>query len=100
MTDEDPTLEARRLEHGRRVGVDPDRVVVVRLDPWLWAARRGLKPLPGREIPPEYRHLFENATAPSPAESPAPGPPDARGAQESLPEEGLEPSRPFGARGF
>ena len=55
----DPKLEAKRKEHAEANGLPLDRVKAFRLDPWAWAAARGLKPLPGREIPPEYRHLFE-----------------------------------------
>lgn len=76
----DPGAEAMRKAHAEKDGMAPDETsrpptlaptkrsgdgrpsgqpIRVPLSPWKWAAARGLKPLPGREIPPEYRHLFE-----------------------------------------
>lgn len=61
-----PTTPApTRTSAAERLGVSPEKVVRVSLNPWVWAAKRGLKPLPGREVPPEYRHLFEPQGQPS-----------------------------------
>lgn len=55
----DPRAEARRKAYAEKHGLPVERVLYFRLSPWAWAAANGLKPLPGREIPPEYRHLFK-----------------------------------------
>lgn len=71
----DPRAEARRKAHAQKYGIPIDRVIHHWLDPWAWAAARGLKPLPGREIPPEYRHLFEKAGGAGAEEPSAPSAP-------------------------
>lgn len=71
----DPRAEAKRKAHAEKYGIPLDRVTYIRFDPWAWAAARGLKPLPGREIPPEYRHLFENPGGAGAEETKGPAPP-------------------------
>lgn len=60
-TSRPPTPGRTKTSVAEKLGVPPERVRKYSLNPWEWAAARGLKPLPGREIPPEYRHLFEGA---------------------------------------
>lgn len=77
-----PPMPGRtKVSAAEKLGVPPERIVKVTLNPWAWAAARGLKPLPGREIPPEYRHLFEDQAGAAPE------------TQEPLPQAPL-PSRP------
>ncbi len=70
----DPRAEAKRKAHAQKYGIPLDRVTYFRLNPWAWAAAKGLKPLPGREIPPEYRHLFETPGGAGAAETKGPTP--------------------------
>lgn len=73
QTSRPPTHGRTKTSVAEKLGVPPERIQRFSLNPWEWAAARGLKPLPGREIPPEYRHLFESQeTAP---EAPEPLPP-------------------------
>jgi hypothetical protein len=62
MTDDDPTSPnaGKKPSAAEKLGVPPERILRVTFSPWKWIAARGFKPLPGREIPPEYRHLFES----------------------------------------
>ena len=84
----DPRAEAKRKAHSEKYGIPLDRIIHYWLDPWAWAAAKGLKPLPGREIPPEYRHLFETpggTGSVEPSKPPAP-------AQESASSRPLAPA--------
>lgn len=71
----DPRAETKRKAHAQKYGIPLDQVTYFRLSPWQWAAARGLKPLPGREIPPEYRHLFETPGGAGTEETNGPTPP-------------------------
>ncbi len=84
MADDDPSdtnIKGKRKAHAEEYGIPLDRVTYFELNPWVWAAARGLKPLPGREIPPEYRHLFESSGEAGTKETGTPEPP----ARESVP---------------
>lgn len=62
-TSRPPDPGSTKRSVAEKLGVPPERIHKYSLNPWEWAAARGLKPLPGREIPPEYRHLFKDAAA-------------------------------------
>lgn len=69
-----PTPGSTKRSVAEKLGVPPEQVRKYSLNPYEWAAARGLKPLPGKEVPPQYRHLFEPAAAEP--EAPEPLPPD------------------------